>query len=159
MNTNSRPIKTGEEDFIYELILREFHKSVAPAYSQKGIETFLNMLSPEFLSETDSEKFSIVAECNHQIVGILSMINISHIALLFVDSAFQGHGIGKKLIQTSIDGLLKKHPDITDITVSSSPNSLSFYQNAGFEIIENEKNENGMRYTPMKKYIGNQTGD
>ena len=157
MNANSkytyRLMKTGEEEYVYDLILRVFHKYVAPTYSSKGIETFLSMLSPEFLKERDPEKFTIVAVQKDQLTGTLSMINMSHIALLFVISEMQGNGIGNSLIQFGINKCLEDHPDMKEITVSSSPNSLSFYQNIGFEIIGEETNENGMRFIPMRKMI------
>ncbi|MBN1573809.1 MAG: GNAT family N-acetyltransferase [Deltaproteobacteria bacterium] len=48
------------------------------------------------------------------------MINRSHIALLFVDSEFQGNGIGRGLIRYGIDLSLKKCSYLDTITVSSS---------------------------------------
>ena len=79
------------------------------------------------------------------------MINVSHIALLFVDTDFHGKGIGTNLIQEAINMCLKNNPDLEAITVSSSPNSLSFYKSVGFEIGAEEVNENGMRFIPMEK--------
>jgi len=111
------------------------------------------MLSPEFLKERNPEKFTIVAVQKEQLIGTLSMINMSHIALLFVNSEMQGNGIGNSLIQFGINICLENHPDIKSITVSSTPNSLSFYQNIGFEIIGEETNERGMRFIPMRKMI------
>ena len=148
-----RLMKADEADYVYDMILRVFHKHVAPTYSQKGIETFLSMLSPEFLKERNLEKFTIVAVQKDKLIGTLSMINMSHIALLFVNSEMQGNGIGNSLIQFGINKCLEDHPDVKAITVSSTSNSLSFYQNVGFEIIGEEANENGMRFIPMRKMI------
>lgn len=89
-----RLMKTGEEKHAYKLVRRVFHKHVAPTYSKKGIKTFLSMLSVEFFKEASNEKFTIVTEYQNQLVGILAFININHIALLFVDSKFQGKGVG-----------------------------------------------------------------
>jgi len=77
------------------------------------------------------------------------MINMSHIALLFVNSEMQGNGIGNSFIQFGINRCLEDHPDMKEITVSSSPNSLSFYQNIGFKSIGEETNERGVRFIPM----------
>ncbi len=146
-------MKADEADYVYDMILQVFHKHVAPTYSPKGIETFFSMLLPEFLKERSIEKFTIVAVQKDQLIGTLSVINMSHIALLFVNSEMQGHGIGNSLIQFGINICLEDHPDIKAITVSSFPNSLSFYQNIGFEIIGEETNEKGMRFIPMRKMI------
>ena len=146
-------MKSGEENDIYDLILKVFHKYVAPTYSQNGIETFLGMLTIDFLKETSAERFTAVAEHLGKHVGMLSIINTNHIALLFVKPEFQRLGIGKGLIQFSIDNCLRGNLQLDNITVSSSPNSLSFYQNDGFVKNGEEQNENGMRFIPMKKYI------
>lgn len=140
-----RLIETVEEAQVYDLILNIFHRFVAPTYFKDGIDTFNKMLSPSFFEEKNRYKFTI----------ILTIISVNHIALLFVDSEFQRQGIGKNLIKTGIDMCLKEHPDLKTITVSSSPNSISFYKYVGFEIIRNEKDENGMRFIPMEKRLAN----
>lgn len=149
-----RLMEKGEEKDVYDLILKVFHKHVAPIYSQKGIKTFLGMLSIDFLKETNLEKFTVVAEHNSKLLGMLSIINTNHIALLFVSSEFQNLGIGKGLIQFSINECLKKSPDLKAMTVSSTPNSFSFYEKNGFIKIDEEQNENGMRFVPMQKKLG-----
>jgi len=146
-------MKADEADYVYGMILRVFNKHVAPTYSPKGIETFRNMLTPEFLKEISPDKFTIVAVQKEQLIGTLSMVNMSHIALLFVNSEMQGQGIGNSLIQFGINRCLEDYPDIKAITVNSSPNSLSFYQNIGFEIVGEETNKKGMRFIPMRKMI------
>ncbi len=128
-----------------------FHKHVAPAYSEEGVKTFLGMISPEFLKVMAPEQFTIVAEQNGQICGTLSIINKSHIVPLFVKSEMQGEGVGNSLIRFSTHECLENNPDVKSITVSSSPNSLTFYQSVGFAIAEEEKNEKGMQYIPIKK--------
>ena len=157
MNNNDiytyRLMKTEEANYVYDIILQVFHKHVAPAYSEEGIKTFLSMLSPEFLKVMTPEQFTIVAEQNGQICGTSSIINKSHIALLFVKSEMQGEGVGKNLIRFATHKCLENNPDVKSITASSSPNSLTFYRNFGFVITEEEKNEKGILCIPMKKKI------
>ncbi|MCP4133677.1 MAG: GNAT family N-acetyltransferase [bacterium] len=145
-----RYIQPGEENFVYDLIIRVFEKQVGPTYTSQGIETFTNNLSPEFLKQKNDEQFVIVAEHNSGIIGVTAFIKASHLALLFVESGFQGEGIGRALIQEGIKTCLESNSGLASITVSSSPNSLEFYKRAGFAIISNEVNENGMRFTPMQ---------
>ena len=159
MNNNDiytyRLMKTEEANYVYDIILQVFHKHVAPAYSEEGVKTFLSMLSPEFLKVMTPEQFTIVAEQNGQICGTSSIINKSHIALLFEKSEMQAEGVGNSLIQFAAHECLENNPDVKSITVSSSPNSLTFYQNVGFAITEEEKNEQGMRCIPMEKRFPN----
>jgi hypothetical protein len=81
------PMQKGEGQEIYELILREFYEHVAPVYAKQGIAKFLGMLSPEGLDDMrrGKDSFVIVAKVQDKIVGMLSVINHSHIALIFVD--------------------------------------------------------------------------
>jgi N-acetylglutamate synthase-like GNAT family acetyltransferase len=148
-----RLMKSGEENIVYDLILDVFHKYVAPTYSQEGVDTFLTMLSVDFLKDVNQDQFSIIAEYANQIIGVLSIIKVNHIALLFVKPGFQGQSVGKGLIRYGIHQCSLKHKDIKSVTVSSTPNSLTFYENIGFKIIDEEKNENGMRFIPMEKKL------
>jgi len=152
-NSTYRLIDIDEEEYVYELILRVFHRFVAPTYSKDGIDTFTDMLSPLFLVEKKTDKLTVVSEFKGQIAGVLTVINASHIALLFVDHEFQGQGISKGLIRYGIDLSLQRCPDLDTITVSSSPNSTSFYRHTGFEAVVEEKEEDGMRFLPMGKKV------
>jgi predicted GNAT family N-acyltransferase len=148
-------MKNGEEQETYELILRVFHEHVAPVYSENGVAKFLGMLSPDGLSEMNNGRnsFVILAKDRSNIIGMLSIINENHIALIFVDSKYQGKDIGKKLIEEAIKKCLRRNSDLSAVTVSSSPNSNLFYKNIGFEVQGDEIDEEGMRFTPMKKVI------
>ncbi|AAM07009.1 TPA: GNAT family N-acetyltransferase [Methanosarcina acetivorans] len=149
------PMEKGEEQETYELIVRVFHKYVAPVYSENGVARFLGMLSPEGLSEMNNGKnsFVIVARDQSKIIGMISVINDSHIALFFVSPRYQGKGIGKNILDEAIKNCLNRNPELSAVTVSSSPNSKSFYEEAGFEVIGNEINEEGLRFTPMRKLL------
>lgn len=148
-----RFIKSGEEKNTYELILKVFYEYIAPSYSQEGINTFLNMVSPEILKEMqkNSDQFVMVADYQNQIVGMLAIKNMSHIALLFVDSAFQKQGIGKSLIKVALKTCQEKNPNLESITVSSSTNSLSFYKSFGFDVEAEEVNEKGYAFYTYEK--------
>ena len=148
-------LKKGEEQETYELIVSVFHKYVAPIYSEDGVTKFLSMLSPAGLVEMNNGKksFIIAAKDNSKIIGILSVINENHIALLFITPFYQGKGIGKNLINEAIKKCLTRNSGLSEITVSSSPNSKSFYEKVGFKVLGDEINEEGMRFTPMSKSI------
>ncbi len=151
------PMEKGEEEETCELIKRVFQNQVAPVYSRDGVAKFLSMLSQEGLSEMRNGKnsFVILAKSQTQIIGMVSVINDSHIALIFVDSGYQGESVGKKLIDEAVKSCLIRDPSISAITVSSSPNSKSFYESLDFELLEEEINEVGMRFTPMRKLVIN----
>lgn len=148
-----RFMQKGEVDKVYDLILNVFHQYVAPTYSKKGIETFLSALSIDYLKDEDHQKFTLVAEHERRIVGMLSNINKGHISLLFVDSKFQQCGIGTELVERYIDHCLQRFATLGAVTVSSSTNSLSFYERLGFFKLTEEQSENGLKFIPMQKTI------
>ncbi len=100
---------------------------------------------------------SVISEVRrvNAIIGMLSVIKDSHIALIFVDPEYQRKGIGKNLIDEAIKRCLNRNSDLSEVTVSSSPNSKKFYEEDGFEVLGDEINEEGMRFTPMRKIIVN----
>ena len=148
-------MQEGEEQQTYELILSVFHKYVAPVYSENGIAKFLGMLSPDGLSamRDGGNSFVILAKDQSRIIGMLAVIDKSHIALIFVDPENQRKGVGKKLIDEAIKKCLNRNSDLSAITVCSSPNSKTFYEIIGFKAQGNEIDEDGMRFTPMQKLI------
>lgn len=109
------------------------------------------MLSTDFFIVTTQDQFTTISENNNKIYGAVSIFNKNHIALLFVDPEMQKTGVGKILIQKCIKKCKDNYPAIRSLTVSLSPNLLSFNKNSYFKVIEEEKNENGMRFIPMEK--------
>lgn len=152
---NISPMQEGEEQQTYELILRAFHNDVAPVYAKTGIKKFLGMISSAELRamRNGEDSFVIVAKEQSKIIGMLAVINKSHIALIFVDPENQEKGVGRQLIDKAIKKCLDQNFDLSAITVSASPNSKKFYETIGFIAQESEINEDGMRFTPMKKLI------
>jgi len=149
------PMEGSEEKDVYDLIVRIFQEHVAPVYSKNGIEKFLGMLSPNGLSEMNKGKssFVILAKQRNRPIGMLAVRNESHITLIFVDSQYQRKGIGKHLLDEAIKICLNRNSELTAVTVSSSPNSILFYEGVGFEVQGDEVDEDGMRFTPMRKII------
>ena len=81
------------------------------------------------------EKYFVVT-LNDQIIGA-GGINFENIGAIiswdFIDPAFQGRGIGQKLLQYRI-GLLRANPDIETITVRTSQLTYKFYEKNGFVV-------------------------
>ena len=148
-------MKNNEAVEVLNFILRIFHKDVAPTYSTEGIKKFLSMLSASELCEMNSQDGSfIILAKNHNIpIGMLGLKNENHIALLFVEKEYQSQGVGSELVNRASKICLARKPELKSLTVSSSPNSTDFYKKIGFEAQGEEVNEEGMRFTPMRKPI------
>lgn len=120
-----RPMKSGEQAGVVDLVLRVFTEFVAPRYSQEGVAEFkkfvcANALAGRFVAGN----LFLLAESGQRIIGVIEMRKDSHIALLFVEKSFQRRGIARELLRKSIEICAKRNPDIQRITVNSSPNAF-----------------------------------
>jgi GNAT superfamily N-acetyltransferase len=147
-----RLLKSGEEVAACEFVRSVFDEFVSSYYTSDGIDEFYKISEPKLLVEENrgDEKIIIVAVFGNEIVGIIKMRDIIHISWLFVAGEHQKKGIAKKLLQYSIDICLGMKPNISHITVNSSPNSVSAYEKLGFIAISPETEFNGMHFTPMR---------
>ncbi|WP_335997659.1 GNAT family N-acetyltransferase [Fusobacterium polymorphum] len=113
------------------------------SYSEQGIGTFCKFVDNKEI--TKSFKVYGAFEDN-DLKGIIATDRRKrHISLFFVDKVSQGKGIGKKLMSIVIDD-----NENSFITVNSSRYAVSIYQNLGFIKTEEEKEQDGLKFTPMK---------
>jgi GNAT superfamily N-acetyltransferase len=142
----------AEEDAgkVHELTKKVFDRFVAQAFDQEGIEEFYGIINPEsILRRREENHFAFVAEVDKDIAGIIEIKANDHISLLFVDERFQNKAIARSLIKKSIDLCLENKPDLTEISVNSSPNAVKIYEKLGFRQTGPEDIFKGIRFVPM----------
>jgi len=113
------------------------------SYSEQGIETFCNFVDNKEITKS----FKVYGAFEDNILkGVIATDKRKrHINLFFVDKSSQAKGIGKKLMSIIIDD-----NENSFITVNSSRYAVSIYQNLGFIKTEEEKEQDGLKFTPMK---------
>lgn len=133
------------------LAWRTFLKFEAADYTPEGVKNF-----QDFVTDSTLYRMFIVgsyemflAVYGSKIVGLLSLRNISHISLLFVDEAYHRRGIATKLLEHVCD-YLKSEAGKYSLTVNAAPYGLVFYKKMGFKSLGVERTESGIRYTPME---------
>lgn len=138
-----RELKSNESREALELIWSVFKEFEAPVFSKEGVDTFYKCIrDTNFLGRLN---FLGAFDDEDNIIGIIATRNDStHISLFFVNGKFHRKGIGKKLFMEAC-----KSNKSGKITVHSSPYAIGFYHNLGFKDIDNEKVQDGIRYTPM----------
>lgn len=145
-----RPMQPDEETEVCELVKRVFHACVAPHYSKAGVEEFLNYMQPDlFAQRCQSDHFVCVAVARQKIVGAIEVRENRHVALLFVDKPYQRKGVGKELLRHAVEMGRKHSPELRELTVNASPNSVQAYETFGFRPTGAEQIKNGIRFTPM----------
>lgn len=148
-----RKVTSNEVDEALSLALEVFMEFEAPDYKPEGLETFKSFTSDEKLINGFKQGISpmYVAFDNGKIIGLIGMrANRTHINLVFVKKEYHRKGVATAIFRYLLEDLLKENPTLSEITLNSSPYGLPFYLKLGFIPQSEEKEEDGIRYTPMK---------
>ena len=113
------------------------------SYSKQGIETFCNFVDNKEITKS----FKVYGAFEDNVLkGIIATDSQKrHICLFFVDKVSQGKGIGKELMRVVVDDNENSY-----ITVNSSRYGVPIYEKLGFVKMEEEKEQDGLKFTPMK---------
>ena len=113
------------------------------SYTKKGIETFCNFVDNKKITKS----FKVYGAFEDNVLkGLIATDRRKkHISLFFVDKDSQGKGIGKELMSIIINKNENSY-----ITVNSSRYGVPIYEKLGFVKIEEEKEQDGLKFTPMK---------
>ena len=122
---------------------RVYIESKDESYSEQGIETFYSFVDNKKITKS----FKIYGAFEDNVLkGIIATDSQKrHICLFFVDKVSQGKGIGKELMKVVINNNENSY-----ITVNSSRYGVPIYEKLGFIKIEEEKEQDGLKFTPMK---------
>ena len=136
-----------------DLVNRVFSEFVAVDYSERGNKTFSDYLKvklEEVTNDVQAGRKKILGYFqDDEIIGVIATRDETHIALMFVDKHHQRKGIAKQLYNVIL-AEIKKKPDVTEVTVNSSPYAVPVYERLGFiKTAEQQEHENGIIYVPM----------
>ena len=122
---------------------RIFIESEDESYSKEGIETFCNFVDNKKITKS----FKVYGAFEDNILkGLIATDRRKrHINLFFVGNDSQGKGIGKKLMNIVVNNNENSY-----ITVNSSRYGVPVYEKLGFIKMEEEKEQDGLKFTPMK---------
>ena len=138
-----KQLLNNEKDEALLFVKRVFIESEDDSYTKKGIETFCNFVDNKKITKS----FKVYGAFEDNILkGLIATDRRKrHINLFFVDKVSQGKGIGKKLMNIVVNNNENSY-----ITVNSSRYGVPIYEKLGFIKIEEEKEQDGLKFTPMK---------
>ena len=138
-----RQLLNKEKDEALLFVKKVYIESKDESYSEKGIGTFCNFVDNKEITKS----FKVYGAFEDNVLkGVIATDKRKrHINLFFVDKSSQAKGIGKKLMSIIID-----HNENSFITVNSSRYAVPIYKNLGFIKTEEEKEQDGLKFTPMK---------
>ena len=151
-----RRIKPNEVSDALALALEVFMQFEAPDYSPEGVETFKRDIieNETFIADYRQGVCPIYAAFdNNKIIGIIGMRSKTHINLCFVKKEYHRQGVATAIFHYLLDDLLTENPDLTEITLNSSPYGKPFYLHIGFVPLSDEMELNGKKFTPMKYVV------
>jgi GNAT superfamily N-acetyltransferase len=134
----------AEAGGIAALIEPVFARFMAPDYDDEGRRTFRAFITPAAIADRLSAGGSAwVAEAGSSLVGYIERTG-RHIHLLFVDAAWQGEGLSRRLLDAATAGL-----DGGCMTLNASPYALPIYERLGFRATGTRRTITGVVSTPM----------
>lgn len=154
-----RKINADEVEEALSLASEVFMQFEAPDYKPEGVLTFKRDIveNREFIEKCKKGECPIYAAFDKgRIIGIIGMRSSkTHINLVFTKKEYHRQGVAKAIFGFLLDDVLKENPDLREITLNSSPYGKGFYLHIGFIPLSEEKEQDGIRYTPMKYIIKN----
>ena len=138
-----KQLLNNEKDEALLFAKRVFIESEDDSYTKKGIEPFCNFVDNKKITKS----FKVYGAFEDNVLkGLIATDRRKkHISLFFVDKDSQGKGIGKELMSIIINKNENSY-----ITVNSSRYGVPIYEKLGFVKIEEEKEQDGLKFTPMK---------
>lgn len=138
-----KQLLNNEKDEALLFVKKVYLESKDESYTEQGIETFKNFLDNKKITKS----FKIYGAFEDSILkGVIATDRRKrHINLFFVDKNSQGKGIGKKLMN-----IITNNNENSYMTVNSSRYGVPIYEKLGFVKTEEEKEQDGLRFTPMK---------
>ncbi len=148
---NIRKIENKDTQAVSTICMNAFLKSIAGTLTDEGVATFTKIAASDaFLKRIKEDNLILVAEHNHEIMGVIELKEGRHIAMLFIDPKQQRKGVGRKLILSVL-----AHARCPSVTVSASLSSIAAYKSVGFECKGEVGESAGLVYQPMEIEVNN----
>ena len=146
-----RAMQTGEAEAVSALILASFDEFIGPDYEgEEGIAEFRRFAAPEALAARAAGDHLVrVATVDGTLAGMIEIRDRNHVALLFIDKAYQRRGIARGLLDRALADARAADPDVERVTVNSSRYGVAAYERLGFRQTGPERSVNGIVFIPM----------
>lgn len=150
-NLSFRRASVDETPALAELVGRVFDAFVAADFTPQGVMEFRNFIAPEKMAARMAAESTVyVAHSGEALAGMVELNHPEHIALLFVDQAYQGQGVARALLGLCISEARLHQPGLPEMTVNASLYAVEAYRRLGFERTGAEQEKNGLRFVPMR---------
>jgi GNAT superfamily N-acetyltransferase len=132
-DTTIRLFHEDDLPYVYELIHKTIDTSYRADYSARVIGLFKEFHSRENILEDTKNGCTLVALHSGEIVGTGTLLD-AHIRRVFVNSSFQGRGIGT-LIANELEKIASNN-SVTVLNLAAALGSRTFWESRGFIVQE-----------------------
>jgi GNAT superfamily N-acetyltransferase len=140
----------GDGGEISRLVCALSEKFIAPDLTPSGNRILLESMTPDSIQKNIQNGFQYhVAVSENQIVGVIGILDNSHLYQLFVADSHHQQGIASTLWEIARQTCLSRG-NHGEFTVNSSRYALPVYERLGFVAQSGFKEKNGVIYIPMK---------
>ena len=145
-----RGMKPGEEPTVSTLILAAFDEYIAHEYSPEGVTEFRRYVAVKALRErVEKGNLVWVAATGDGVAGMIEIREHNHVALLFVNKAYQRQGIARGLLDQGLAAARAHEPSLERVTVNSTRYGIPAYERLGFRQTGPERTVNNITFIPM----------
>lgn len=159
MKIKIKKARLKETDKCLELVNKTFDKFEAPLYGEQGTACFKRFTDYENIYKLVKEKRMKIykATLGKQLVGVMAVMNLSHVSLLFVDENFHRRGIATALLDVCVRECKRRAEYQKFLTLNAAPAAYKFYKSYGFEAKSSEQVNEGIIFTPMEYALDKKT--
>lgn len=150
-DSNMRADIKPYEDKFREQILSVWEKSVLSTHHFLSPADFASIKG--VVHTIDFKAFDVYCLMyRHRVVGFLGVAE-AKVEMLFLDPAYFGQGLGKRLMYFAVHVLKADSVDVNE----QNSRSVKFYEKLGFKIYErSEKDDQGRDYPLLRMRLGSQ---
>jgi len=149
------PVGPDETAEASGLVLQVFDEFVGREYGEQGNRIFREFASPaEMKKRLRAGSFILCAMMGDRkgdrMAGVIEIREHHHICLLFVRKEYHGRGIAGRLLEKALRIIRERAPEVTKLTVNSSPYAEKAYEKLGFSPTGPLCEKDGIRSVPME---------
>lgn len=132
-----RLFQPGDEQTLMALFRETVHRVNGRDYSPAQLQAW----APDHLDPSRwqgfAERYTLIAECAHQVVGFTDVENTGHIDRFFVHADFQRRGIGAALMTGILQEALKQ--GWPRVFAEVSVTARAFFETFGFVVLAEQE--------------------
>lgn len=147
-----RRLRPADLDAAFRLIWDTFLEFEAPDYGPEGVDAFRQSImenAPFRDACRNGENRMWGAFEGAALAGVWGMRGLTHICLVFTHREHHRKGVATMIFHRLLEDLRAEAPEVTRLTLNSSPYGLPFYHRIGFVDTAPEQSVDGIRFTPM----------